>query len=345
MERMFFGNMFYKYLTAAAVFIMSLAVIKLFQKILINYLKKRVGKTMVSLDDFLTDSIEKIVLPFFYFTAFYLSLNTLNLIPLLKKMINTVFLAAAVFSIARFLIELLRYTFKLYLSKRGSNAALECGLNGILRVAKVMVWGITFVFFLDNLGFKISAVITGLGIGGIAAAMAAQAVLKDMFSYFSILFDRPFEIGDFIIVGDYLGTVEHIGVKTTRIRSLSGEQIVFSNTDLTDSRVRNYKRMEKRRVVFKIGVTYQTPSEKLKEIPKLIENIIRGIEETMFDRAHFFVLDACCLTFEIVYYVLSSDYNKYMDIQQKINFAVKEELEKLNIEFACPAQTLYVAKS
>jgi small-conductance mechanosensitive channel len=158
--------------------------------------------------------------------------------------------------------------------------------------------------------------------------------------------DRPFETGDFIILGsDHLGTVEHIGIKTTRIRSLGGEQIVMSNSDLTSSRIKNYKRMQKRRVVFKLGVTYQTPADKLKEIPVIIKEIITGINDTTFDRAHFSGYGDFSLNIEIVYYVLSSDYNKYMDTQQAINLAIYEEFEKRGIEFAYPTQTLFVERT
>ena len=221
---------------------------------------------------------------------------------------------------------------------------LERSLQGILKITKLIIWGIAIVFFLDNMGFKISAVIAGLGIGGVAIALAAQAVLGDLFSYFAIIFDRPFEAGDFIIIGEYLGTIEHIGIKTTRIRSLGGEQLVFSNTDLTNSRVRNYKRMQKRRVLFKLGVTYQTSSQQLESIPKIIEKIIKSVKNTVFDRAHFSSYGDFNLIFEIVYYVMSADYNKYMDIQQEINYAIKKEFESHAIEFAYPTQTLHVVK-
>ena len=175
-------------------------------------------------------------------------------------------------------------------------------------------------------------------------ALAAQSILGDLFSYFAILFDRPFEIGDFVIIGEYLGTIEHIGIKTTRIRSLGGEQVVFSNTDLTSSRMRNYKRMGKRRIVFKIGVTYQTSLDKMKAIPGIIERVIKNVKKTTFDRTHFFSYGDFSLVFEIVYYVMSRDYNEYMDIQQQINFGIKEEFEDRDIEFAYPTQTLYVNK-
>ncbi len=211
-------------------------------------------------------------------------------------------------------------------------------------IMRQFVWSLAGIILLDNFGYKVSSLIAGLGIGGIAVAIAAQALLKDFFSYFSILFDRSFKLGDFIIVGDYMGTVEHIGIKTTRIRSLGGEQLIFSNTDLTDSRVRNYKLMEKRRVLFRLGVTYQTPLRQLKDIPKIIENIIKNAKDTAFDRAHFFSYGDFSLIFEVVFYINGSDYNKYMDIQQEINFAIKEEFEKRGIEFAYPTQTLFVTK-
>ena len=244
-----------------------------------------------------------------------------------------------------FVTMFISYVFMEYLKKRGKDRTLERSLDSTLKIIKFIVWALAIMFFLDNLGFKISTVIAGLGIGGIAVGLAAQAVLKDLFSYFSIIFDRPFEIGDFIIVGDYLGTIEYIGAKTTRIRSLSGEQVIFSNTDLTDSRVRNYKRMDKRRVAFQFGVVYQTPLAKLKKIPEMVKSIIKDIDDTVFDRAHFFSYGDFSLIFEVVYYVIGSDYNKYMDTQQKINFDLYEEFKKEGIEFAYPTQTLYVNKS
>jgi small-conductance mechanosensitive channel len=245
----------------------------------------------------------------------------------------------------RLLVSLLNYALEVYWVKKEIDAARQRNLKGIMTVIKVLVWGLGIALLLDNLGYRISAVIAGLGIGGIAVALAAQTILGDLFSYFSIFFDRPFETGDFIIVDDYLGSVEHIGIKTTRLRSLSGEQIIFSNTDLTSSRLRNYKRMDTRRVLFTIGVTYQTPLSQLKEIPELLAEIIRGREDSIFDRAHFFSYGDFSLIFEVVYYVKSKDYGVYMDIQQEINFAIMDEFEKRGIEFAYPTQTLYVEKS
>jgi small-conductance mechanosensitive channel len=187
-------------------------------------------------------------------------------------------------------------------------------------------------------------VVAGLGIGGIAVALAAQTVLGDLFAYFTILFDRPFEIGDFVVVGEFQGTIERLGIKTTRLSSLGGEQIVMSNKDLTDSRVRNYKRMARRRVVFRLGVTYQTPVERLREIPTVVADIFREVEGTTLDRVHFFSYGDSSLLYEIVYYVDGNDYARYMDVQQAINLRIYEEFEKRRIEFAYPTRTLYLNK-
>jgi small-conductance mechanosensitive channel len=344
-KQTFLGNRLADYAISALLFLIGFGAIKIFQCIVLKRLKVWAEKTVTTLDDFLVRIIQRIGLPLAYFGIFYLTVTALKLHPLLKRIIDIAGMAILTLFTARLVTALLGYGFNLYWAKRGKDITVERSLNGILRILKVIVWALAVVFFLDNMGFKISAVIAGLGIGGIAVALAAQAVLGDLFSYFAILFDRPFEIGDFIILGDYLGTIEHIGIKTTRIRSLSGEQLVFSNTDLTSSRLRNYKRMGKRRVVFKLGVTYQTPLKQVKIIPGIIEKIVRGVKETTFDRAHFFSYGDFSLIFETVYYVMSRDYNKYMDIQQEINFAIKKEFEAKNIEFAYPTQTLYVSKT
>ena len=343
-ERAYLGNRIVDYLIFVGLFFAAFGMIKIFQHFILRRLKKWAEKTATTIDDFLLRIIQRLILPLAYFGAFYLSVNTLSLHPLLKKIIDIIGMAILMVFAARLALSLIGYGFNLYFTKRGKDVASDRSLTGILAVLKVVVWALAIVVFLDNLGFKISAIIAGLGIGGIAIALAAQAILGDLFSYFSILFDRPFEVGDFIILDQYLGTIEHIGIKTTRIRSLGGEQVILSNTDLTSSRVRNYKRMGKRRVVFKLGVTYQTSLEQLKVMPGIIEKVIKDVKDTTFDRAHFFSYGDFSLVFEVVYYVMSRDYNKYMDIQQEINFAIKKEFEARDFEFAYPTQTLYLNK-
>ena len=343
-QTIIFKNRILDYLICLFIFLISILIIHLFRRFILVRLRHWAERTATTLDDFLIGIFQGCLIPLLYFGAFYLSVRTLILNPTLSKIIDILGLVLLTFFTIRSLIAVINYGLEVYWLKSQKDISKERSLKGVLKIIKVVVWGLGIVFLLDNLGFKISTVIAGLGIGGVAVALAAQTILGDLFSYFAIFFDRPFEIGDFIIVGDYLGTIEHIGIKTTRIRSLGGEQIVFSNADLTNSRVRNYKRMDQRRVVFKLGVTYQTTLKQLKMIPRIITDVIKNTKDTIFDRAHFFSYGDFSLIFEVVYYVLSRDYNKYMDIQQEINFAIKEKFEKHGIEFAYPTQTLYVNK-
>jgi len=211
-------------------------------------------------------------------------------------------------------------------------------------IARLALYSLVVLLLLDNLGIDVTALIASLGIGGIAVALALQNILADLFACLTISLDKPFVIGDFIIVGDLMGTVEHVGLKTTRIRSLSGEQLVFSNNDLLGSRIRNFKRMYERRVVFAFGVIYQTRYEQVAAIPGMVKAIIEAQDNTRFDRAHFKAYGNSSLDFEVVYYVLVPDYNAYMDIQQAINLALFKQFEEKGIDFAYPTRTVFVTQ-
>jgi len=218
-------------------------------------------------------------------------------------------------------------------------------LNLLNFIGRVVLWALILLLVLDNLGFNITALVAGLGVGGIAVALAMQTILGDLFASLSIVLDKPFVMGDFLIVDDLLGTVENVGLKTTRLRSLSGEQLVLSNSDLLKSRIRNYGRMYERRVVFNIGVTYQTTREQLIKIPKIIFDAVKLQDKTRFDRSHFKEYGDFSLNFESVYYVKGPDYNEYMDIQQAINLYLHEVFEQEGIEFAYPTQTVYIQQA
>jgi small-conductance mechanosensitive channel len=220
------------------------------------------------------------------------------------------------------------------------NAEVVTMLSAVSFLLRILLWTLLLLVVLATFGVDITALVAGLGVGGVAVALAVQNILGDIFASFSIVLDKPFVIGDFIIVNDLMGTVEYVGLKTTRIRSLSGEQLVFSNHDLLNSRIRNYKRMYERRVVFGIGVLYQTPVEKIEMIPGIIKQIVEAQHPVRFDRAHFKEFGAYALNFEIVYWVLDPDYNVYMDIQQAINIALYRSFTREGIEFAYPTQTV-----
>lgn len=215
--------------------------------------------------------------------------------------------------------------------------------RALVFVGRIIIFSLVLLLALDYIpGIEVSALIASLGVGGIAVALAVQNILADLFASLSISLDKPFAIGDFIIVDEFLGTVEHIGLKTTRIRSLSGEQLIFANNDLLKSRIRNYKRMEQRRVAFTVGVTYQTSLEKLRKVPAIFRALLEQQEDVHFDRAHFKEYGPYSLNFEFVYYIHSPDYNRYMDVQQALNLGLYESFEAEGIEFAYPTQTLFL---
>jgi small-conductance mechanosensitive channel len=222
------------------------------------------------------------------------------------------------------------------------DAGLRTAAGALGFIARVAMWSILLLLILSNLQVNISTLVAGLGVGGIAVALAVQNILGDLFASLSILLDKPFAVGHFIVVDALAGTVEHVGLKTTRVRSLSGEEIVLSNTDLLKSRIHNYKKLFERRVLFGFGVTYDTGYENLAAIPMMVREIIEGLAKTRFDRAHFKEYGDSSLNFEVVYFVLDPDYNIYMDIQQKINLELYQRFERRGIEFAFPTRTLYV---
>jgi small-conductance mechanosensitive channel len=347
LNRTYWGNTLSGYLVSAAIFAAGIIIITILRKIVLKRLSKWSESTETKLDDFIIKGIEKAVIPVLYLAALKLALEPLKIDPSVQKVISVIFVIIVTFLIIKAITSSLKYMLNSLVRRRSPEGDAERRLKqirGITAIASFLVWTLGFIFLLDNLGFEISAVIAGLGIGGIAIALAAQTILGDLFSYFVIFFDRPFEIGDFIAVGDKLGTVEYIGIKTTRLRSLSGEQLVFSNTDLTNSRIQNYKKMERRRIVFKIGIVYDTPPEKLAEIPGLIRKIIEEQSPVTFDRAHFASYGDFSLNYEFVYYVEDPDYNKYMDIQQAINLKINDLFISRGIRFAYPTRTVFLSK-
>ena len=224
------------------------------------------------------------------------------------------------------------------------DAGAVAAIDLVSLLVRVAVWAIVFLLALDNLGVNITALVAGLGVGGIAVALAAQNIISDLFASLSIVLDKPFVLGDFLAIDDLYGTVEKVGLKTTRIRSLSGEQLVVANTDLLNSRIRNYGQMVERRAVFTLGVVYQTPHDKLEQIPSIIEDIIVKQELARFDRCHFKEYGNFSLNYETVYWIESNDYKLYMDIQQAVNLEIFRRFSEAGIEFAYPTQTLFVEK-
>ena len=340
------SNTAYDYILAIAIFVGLVIILKIFQAIILAYLNKMAKKTKTDFDDTLIDIFKSIKPPFYFFVSVYFAVKTLLLPDLAGKVLFVLFVVALVYEIIRAFEKLVGYFINKSLSRgnednKEHNQAVIKTLQLIIRI---VLWVFGLILILSNLGIDVTSLIAGLGIGGIAIALALQGVLSDLFASFSIYMDKPFKVGDFIMIGTDGGVVEKIGLKTTRIQTLQGEELVIGNQELTTARVQNFGIMEKRRVVFSLGVTYDTAQDKLEKIPDTIKNIIKQVDLVEFDRCHFKEYADSSLNFEIVYYVSSPDYMTYMDIRQKINLDIFQKFADNKIEFAYPTQTLYVNK-
>jgi small-conductance mechanosensitive channel len=337
------GNSLEKWLLAAGIAIVGTVILNILTRILARCFNSLNEKVSSNFPRFLAEMFRRTKKTILFLIILYAASTVLQLPVTLAKSLRYIAVILVGIQVGIWSSFLVAKLVSEYVILKTEKDEVASGIAVATLIARVTVWAFVVLLVLDNLGFNITTLIAGLGVGGIAVAMASQNILADLFASLSILLDKPFKVGDFIIVGDLLGSVENIGLKTTRLRSLSGEQLVFSNGDLLSSRIRNYKRMQERRVVFTVGVEYRTASEKLKRIPRMIRDIIESIQSTRFDRSHFMSYGDFSLNFETVYYVLSPDYNIYADIQQEINIKLFEKFEDEQIVFAFPSRTIYFA--
>jgi len=339
------NNSLLQWLIAVAALLVTVLLLRIFQHLAGRRLTALATRSATQWDDMFVALIARTKLLFLIVVSIFVATLFLDLPDRIQATVSTLLVIALLFQsgiwgatfIARVLESYRQHALE-------NNRADVTTINLIGLVIRIVLWSIVTLLVLDNLGVNVTALVAGLGIGGIAVALALQNILGDLFASLSITLDKPFIIGDFLIIGEHMGSVENVGLKTTRVRSLSGEQLVFSNSDLLNSRIRNYGRMFERRVAFSIGVIYETPREKLRRIPEIIQEAVESQDETRFDRSHFMKYGDYALMYETVYYVLSPDYNIYMDIQQSIYFAIHEVFEKEGIEFAYPTQKLFVHK-
>ena len=339
----FYDNEIWRWLLTLAVILFVGFVLRLAMRFFVHRLKRAAAKTPGRFDDLLVELLAKTKFLFVLVVSFYAGSLILVLPEVADRVLRSLFVVALLFQAGYWGDGIVTFWIRRSVRRRlDSDAGTATSLSALGFVAKVAIWAVILVVGLDNLGVDITGLVAGLGIGGIAIALAVQNILGDLFASLSIIVDKPFVIGDFIIVGELMGTVEKIGLKTTRVRSLSGEQIIFSNSDLLGSRVRNYKRMFERRISFSIGVTYQTPPDALEEIPAILRGIIEAQPDLRFDRSHFKTFGSFSLDFETVYYVLDPDYNVYMDRQQTINLEIARAFAARGIEFAYPTQTVFL---
>jgi small-conductance mechanosensitive channel len=341
--RVFLDNTLKAWLIALGVALLGFIVLSILKKILGRKFGALAQKTTTEVDDFIVDFIHRTKPFLLLLVSLYLGSHFLSLPETARQILSKLTVLAFLLQFAIWGNGLFEcWQGQIQQKKKEENAGSLATYSAIRFFVRLALWTTVLLLALDNLGINITALVAGLGVGGIAVALAAQNILGDLFASMAILLDKPIVIGDFIVIDNLMGTVEHIGLKTTRLRSLSGEQLVFLNSDLLKSRIRNYKRMQERRAVFSLGVVYGTSPEKLAAIPKMIEEIIKAQELARFDRSHFKEFGNFSLDFENVYYVLSPDYNLYMNVQQAINLAIFRRFQKEGIEFAYPTQTVYI---
>lgn len=341
----FLGNDVRTWLYALGILLGVFILLKIFQIIILGHLKRLAKKTQTQLDDELIDIVATIRPRVYTLIAVYVALQYVSLSSFLDKAVDIVFLVLIIWEVVQILERLIMFGIRLSLARsekdEDRNAPVIKNLRFLIRI---LLWSIGLLMILSNLGVNITSLIAGLGVGGIAIALAAQNILGDLFSSFSIYFDKPFEIDDFIQVGKDSGTVTEIGLKTTRIRTLQGEELVISNKELTSARIQNFGKLTRRRVVVNLGVTYETPTEKVKALPVLLKKLIDSIKDAELDRVHFRDYGDSALKYELVYFVDSSDYYKHMDVLQTVNIAIRELFDKEQIDMAYPTQTLHIQK-
>ena len=334
-------NSFQDWMIALAIIVVGGMIVYGVKKIVVRQLKKWAAKTITTIDDVIVAGIEHSVIPLVYVFLTYAAIYYLTIPEVVSGKLRVIFWVLVMFYILRSVTAVVRYLIFGKIEEKEDSEARKKQASGLVLIINVIIWILGFVFLLDNMGYNIGTLIAGLGIGGIAIALAAQTILGDLFSYFIIYFDKPFEIGDFITFDDKAGVVGYIGLKTTRINTLSGEQLVCSNKDLTDSRVHNFGRMQKRRVVFKLSVVQQTRAEVVRSIPQTVKDIITIDREVVYDRGHFMNFGNTSFDFEFVIYIPGADYNLYMDKQQRIFLDILNTFQKSNIRLAHPVQTVF----
>jgi small-conductance mechanosensitive channel len=345
LEKIYLGNTLQNWLVTACILVVVFAVLKIIQRIAISKLSKLAAATENQIDDLVVSMLRQTKILTLLVASAYMASYAITLKPsvaaLWQKAVILILIVQGGLWISAGVSFVLGRTIQKGMDRDASSATTVTFLGF---VARFVIWVIVLLLILDNLGVNITGLVAGLGIGGIAVALAVQNILGDLLASLSIVLDKPFVIGDFIVVDSLSGTIEHIGLKTTRIRSLSGEQLIFSNNDLLKSRVRNYKRMSERRIVFSFGIVYQTSLEKLRAIKVIVSDIIKKEGKARFDRVHFKEYGDSSLNFEVVYYVTVPDYTLYMDIQESINLEIFHRFEEEGIEFAYPTQTILIQR-
>ena len=346
LEWRFYHNSLQAWTVAGIVFAVVGTALFLARTIISRRLAKMAERTATTADDAIVDLLRRTRYFFIVTAAVASGILFLDLPERARAVGRALGTIALILQVAIWGNGLITFWFRNYAERKAeSDIASRTTVAAFSFVARAILWIMLSLVGLNRLGYDVTALITGLGVGGIAIALAVQNVLGDLFAALAIVLDKPFVVGDTIGVDTFTGTVENVGLKTTRVRSLNGELLIFSNADLLRSRLRNFKRMQERRIVFMIGVSYDTPPDTVARIPTMIREAVQSQQQVRFDRSHFISYGDSTLNFETVYFVLTADYLAYVNAQQAINLTILRQFAAEKIQFAYPTRTLVVKRT
>ena len=328
-----FGNSGIDYAVAFGIVVGGVVLLRVFRDVVLHHLKAVASRTSTDLDDFLVKTLNRIHWPLYLVVSVYVALQALSLPSVVERLFHYALVIGGTYYVVRTALGFVDYFSEKIIRRKdgGSDASVA---RMVVKVAKGGVWAVASLMVLSNLGYNVSALVAGLGVGGIAVAFALQNILGDIFSSVSIYFDKPFEVGDFIVVGEHMGVVKRIGIKSTRIEALQGEEVVISNRELTSARIQNFKKMQKRRVIFRFTLAHGADNRRLRHVLDVVKDVVGRVKLAELERVHFKEFSPVGLVFEVSYFIKSAGYTDYMDAQQDINFGIKEGFEKESLSFS-----------
>lgn len=341
----FFNNSISDWLKTLAIAIVFFAVLHFVKSILLGKFSSVVRKTKNNLDDALLKIIGQTKDVFILFLGILCGIRVLNLPENWLAIINKIFFIAAALQVGAWLVGLINHLTSYQAKGKKEDKREKTTIYAFGLFGKIIIWIIISLVILQNAtGMKVDALITSLGIGGIAIGLAVQNILKDIFASLSIFLDKPFLVGDYITVGEIGGTVENIGLKSTRLKTLLGDEVIFSNSDLLESQIHNYRKMERRMVVINIGVASDTPYKTLKSLPALFEEIITKQENASFDRANLSEIGEYTLNFEVVFHIESADFTLYMNTKEAVFLEIIRRLQEKDVVMPYPTRAVILNK-
>lgn len=337
-DKMLLNNSVSDYIAAFILFLVFFLSIQLFRAVLIVWVEKIAKKTKTKIDDFIVKTLDKKRRIFFTLISFIFAIETLVLAENIKVVFDNIIFVLCVIEVTKIIIHAIEFLFDRYL--RTHNKTKKAAYYAIINIIRIIIWSVVLLFVVSNFGINITSIITGFGVIGIAVAFAFQSILKDLFSYITILLDRPVDIGDYVKIDDKKGIIERIGIKTTRLKSIDGGEVIIPNTSLTEKKIDNFGKSNYRRVVHKVRIPLETKVEMIKKIKKELIRIAKSHSCNKIEHCNMSTIGDYFLEFDLVYRITPRNYYLYVNIKESINLSILKYFEKEKIMFAYPAEII-----